>query len=210
MSEADLLNELKDVKTNAQLFKILDNDPPEAWIKTHPKISSYKYLPIDKVELLLREIFGFNYRIEVLEHKELFNSVSVAVRIHYRELDIPYNWYYHDGVGADEPKKATGKEELDQYAVASSLPLAKTLALKDAADHFGRLFGSDINRTDTIGSDARLSTPDKLKKIIKLFEELEEKIPSKDYKNYRRIIDNKETNSYNKALRELEIIKKNK
>lgn len=207
MEEKELLKALSEVKTNAQLFEILNNDPPVTWIRKHPKLESYRYLSIDKVELLLRQIFGFNYKIEVLEHKITFNAVTVSVRVHYRELDNPYNWYFHDGVGADEPKKVKDKEELDQYAVASSLPLAKTLAIKDACDHFGRLFGADINRTDTIGPESNLNDADKLKKIKKLFEELEDRIPSKDFKNYRRIIDGEEKNSYNKAIRELELIK---
>jgi type II restriction/modification system DNA methylase subunit YeeA len=31
-----------------------------------------------------------------------------------------------------------------------AFPIAKTVAVKDACDHFGKLFGSDLNRKDEI------------------------------------------------------------
>src|SRR6185369_5714641 len=39
------------------LNAILNTHPPDKWIKTHPFIEGHKYLPIDKVEYLLRKIF---------------------------------------------------------------------------------------------------------------------------------------------------------
>jgi hypothetical protein len=39
-----------------------------------------------------------------------------------------------------------------------AFPIAKTVAIKDACDHFGKLFGSDLNRKDdiTYGIDLQL------------------------------------------------------
>jgi len=207
MEEKDLLKRLKSISTNSELFELLNENPPLSWIKQHPEISSYRYIPIDKVEYLLRQIFGFNYRIEVLETKEIFNATSVSVRVHYRELESPYNWYYHDGVGADEPKKQN--DIFVPYSVAASLPNAKSNAIKDACDHFGILFGSDLNRIDSISNTSKLTNPQKLKKIKELFAEFEQFVPSKDYPHYNRIIENEEVSSYNKLLNELEIIKNN-
>jgi len=208
MQESDLLKRLDTIKTNADLFELLKEQPPQNWIKQHPDIPSYKYLPIDKCEFLLRSIFGFNYRIEVLDTKEIFNATSVSVRVHYRELETPFNWYYHDGVGADAPKKQD--EIFVPYSVAASLPNAKSNAIKDACDHFGILFGSDLNRVDTISKDSKLSDKEKLKKLKELFEAHEESIPSKDYPHFKRIIENEEKTSYNKLLTEFETITKSK
>src|SRR6478736_4959198 len=61
---------------------ILNTPPPEKWIKKHPFISNYMYLPIDKVEHLLRKIFK-KYRIEVIREGTAFNGVFVVVRVHY-------------------------------------------------------------------------------------------------------------------------------
>jgi hypothetical protein len=55
-------------------------------------------------------------------------------------------------------------------------PVAKTIAIKDAADHFGKLFGSDLNRKDLINYELDLTlielTPDhpnwnKVKEAVK-------------------------------------------
>jgi hypothetical protein len=205
MTESDLLNRLEHINTNYDLFELLKETPPDNWIKQHPEIATYRYLPIDKAEFLLRAIFGFNYRIEVLDTKELFNATSVMVRVHFREKDSPFNWYYHDGVGADAPKKKDS--EFIDYSVAASLPIAKSNAIKDACDHFGILFGSDLNRIDTISKDSKMNDTQKLAKIKKLFSEFEDKIPSKDFPHFQRIIETEEKNSYNKLLLELETIK---
>src|SRR6478736_2024627 len=64
------------------LNAILNTPPPDKWIKTHPFIEGHKYIPIDKVEYLLRKIFK-SYKIEVLREGTAFNGVYVVVRVHY-------------------------------------------------------------------------------------------------------------------------------
>ena len=46
---------------------------------------------------------------------------------------------------------ATDLANINNGAISMAFPMAKTLAVKDAADHFGKLFGSDLNRKDEIG-----------------------------------------------------------
>ena len=38
-----------------------------------------------------------------------------------------------------------------------AFPVAKTIAIKDAVDHFGKLFGSDLNRKELITYSADLT-----------------------------------------------------
>jgi hypothetical protein len=64
---------------------------------------------------------------------------------------------YHDGVGACElqTNKDTGALKMDMSnvsrgAVSMALPIAKSLAIKDATDHIGKIFGRDLNRKDVI------------------------------------------------------------
>lgn len=64
-----------------QLNVILDTPPPAKWVKEHPYIKGHMYLPIDKVEYLLRKCFK-KFSIEVQETKQLFNAVMVRVRVH--------------------------------------------------------------------------------------------------------------------------------
>jgi len=135
------------------LNSILNTTPPDKWVKVHPYIEGHRYLPIDKVEYLLRKIFK-NYKIEVLREGTAFNGVYVVVRVHYfNPATDTMDW--HDGIGAIQlqTKKGTSPADLmnlNNGAISMAFPIAKTLAVKDACDHFGVLFGANLNRKDTI------------------------------------------------------------
>ncbi len=152
---AKLFNGEIDVVKKEHLNVILNTPPPESWVKIHPYIKNYKYLPIDKVEFLLKKCFK-TYSIEVKESKMMMNSIAVTVRVHYLDPST-MQMSYHDGVGACElqTNKDTGSLKLDMSniskgAVTMALPIAKTIAIKDACDHFGDLFGASLNRKDII------------------------------------------------------------
>lgn len=169
------LPKIKDIYSNIELavqqdglMVVLNQNPLPAWVKTHPYIKDYKYLPIERIEYLLRSIFKTNYKIEVLKTGLLLNTVEVTVRVHYKDI-VTGEWMYHDGVGAQEiqTKQGSGHLLLDMSninrgAITMALPIAKTVAVKDACDHFGKLFGSDLNRKDYIdyGIDATLQPMD--------------------------------------------------
>jgi hypothetical protein len=138
---------------NEQLNLLLNSQPKPEWIKQHPFITNYKYLPIDKVEYLLRRIFKF-YRIEILREGVSFNGVYVVVRVHFLN-PVTNEWSFHDGIGAQQLQTKAGTSAADLIninngAVAMAFPIAKTVAIKDACDHFGNLFGANINRKDAI------------------------------------------------------------
>ena len=140
------------VKTDEYL-SCLNQQPPESWVKVHPFVKGYKYLPIDKIEYLLKRIFK-RYRIEVLREGSSFNGVFVVVRVHYLH-PITGEWDFHDGIGAAQLQTASGKSAADlaninNGALSMAFTIAKTVAIKDACDHFGTTFGSDLNRKDTL------------------------------------------------------------
>jgi hypothetical protein len=133
----------------------LNQQPPKTWVKEHPFIKGYRYLPIDKVEFLLRKFYK-SYKIEVLKTGILLNSIEVILRVNYLD-PVTNEWMHHDGVGAEElqTQKQTGSLKLDMSnlnkgAVKMALPIAKTIALKDACDHIGEIFGASLNRKDII------------------------------------------------------------
>lgn len=206
-----LVELIKDVDLawkNDSLNLLLSQQPPSNWIKTHPYISNYKYLPIDKCEYLLRKIFK-QYKIEVIKTGMLLNAIEVTVRVHYLD-PVTGAWMFHDGTGAQElqTQKDTGNLKLDMSninrgAVTMALPIAKSVAVKDACDHFGDLFGANLNRKDTLvfQVDKSLDTETIYDEICNLFEEKKDKVPSTDYKNIERVIENKEKTSYNKILK---------
>jgi hypothetical protein len=150
------------------LTALLSKDPPETWIKTHPYIKGYRYLPIDKIEYLLRQIFR-EYEIEILREGESFNGVHVVVRVHYRDI-VGGDMKFHDGIGATELQTIKGGvvsnfQDIKTGAISMAYPVAKTVAIKDACDHFGRLFGSDLNRKDLVEIKQPVTTTKNIEQI---------------------------------------------
>lgn len=152
---ADLFNGVIEAPKTEGLNAILSTPPPKEWVKDHPFIKNYHYLPIDKVEYLLRKVFK-RYRIEVLKTGMLMNAVEVTVRVWYLN-PATGKMDFHDGVGAQElqteAKSGTLKMDMSNVnkgAVMMALPIAKSVAIKDACDHFGVLFGCNLNRKDTL------------------------------------------------------------
>ena len=101
----------------------------------------------------MKRIFK-RYRIEILREGTSFNGVYVVARVHYLH-PITNEWDFHDGIGAVQLQTAKGTSPADlaninNGALSMAFPIAKTIAIKDAADHFGTTFGSDLNRKDTL------------------------------------------------------------
>lgn len=143
------------------VFVTLMNQPPQPkWVKEHPFIKGYKYLPIERVEYLLKTIFK-RYRVEITGQGQSFNGVWVTVRVHYLH-PITNEWDFHDGIGASQLQTAKGTSPADlgninNNALSMAFPNAKTIAIKDACDHFGKLFGADLNRKDVISYELDLT-----------------------------------------------------
>jgi hypothetical protein len=167
---ADLYSENIKQTQELEKFQMLMNCQPDpSWVKVHPYISGYKYLPIDRVEYLLKMIFK-QFRIEITGQGESFNGVYVTVRLHYFH-PITQTWEFHDGIGASQiqTKKgasATDFSAINNGALSMAYPLAKTVAVKDAADHLGTLFGGDLNRRDTINYFGETSILATIKKEV--------------------------------------------
>ena len=193
---------------NDQLNLLLNQEPPAKWIKEHPFIKGHKYIPIDKVELMLKRIFK-RYRIEITGQGIAFNGVWVTVRLHYQN-PIDGAWDYHDGIGAMQLQTKAGTSPSDLIninngAVSMAFPIAKTLAIKDAADMFGKVFGADLNRKDTLNytTDKSLNKDEQLEELKELYELKKEFVSPDEQIHIERIIDKKETRSYKKAINNL-------
>jgi len=179
---------LPETKGMAEFNALLNKDPNPKWTKMHPYIKDWKYIPIDKIEFMLKMLFPF-HKIEITKTGTAFNAVWVSVRIHYFH-PILNEWAFHDGIGAQQlqTKKDTSPADLvniNNGAVSMALPIAEINAIKDAADKFGRLFGSDLNRKDVVPfsadnsvmsakiPDRKLATLKKLLNDCKTIEDVE-------------------------------------
>ena len=157
---------IEEIKDSARLKFILNSGVNTKWLKTHPTAKNVKYLPIDKIEILLDMIFQ-EWRIEILNISQLAQSVCVTVRVHYKN-PITGEWSFHDGVGASPLQTNAGKSAADlanikNNAVQLAAPAAKSYAIKDAVEHLGKMFGRDINRSDTVGYEFLYGQENKLK-----------------------------------------------
>jgi hypothetical protein len=183
MSNLPKINDIYTDKLSIQkadvFVTLMNQQPKQEWVKDHPFIRGYKYLPIERIEYLLKTIFK-SYKIEITGQGTSFNGVWVTVRIHYLH-PVSGDWLFHDGIGASQLQTAKGTSPADlnninNGALSMAFPVAKTIAIKDAADHFGKLFGSDLNRKDLINYELDLTlielTPDhpnwnKVKEAVK-------------------------------------------
>lgn len=146
-------NDIKTYTEQGKFKELLNRQPNKAWVKDHPIAKNVKYLPIDKVETMLDMIFQ-QWRVEIKSVNQLAQSICAVVRLHYLN-PITNEWSYHDGVGAtplktDKGASAAELGAIKNDAVATGAPSAVSFAIKDAAEHLGKLFGRDLNRKDTI------------------------------------------------------------
>jgi hypothetical protein len=140
-------------KTMDKYLAVVNQEPLADWIIDHPLASGVKYLPIDKVEAMLTELFQ-QYKVEVLREGQMLNAVYVTVRLHYLH-PITQEWTFQDGIAAVPIKVKKGENASNLSAIlfdaiGTGLPSAKSYAIKDAADHIGKAFGRDLNRKDTV------------------------------------------------------------
>jgi len=205
----------KDLVSNVEIYEkqdesnyLLSQPPPKEWVKEHPFVKNYKYLPIDKVEHLLRGIFK-SYKIEVTGQGTAFNGVWCTVRVHYKDIATG-EWMFHDGIGACElqTKKGTSPADLSNInngALSMAFPIAKTVAVKDACDHFGNLFGANLNRKDVLmpRMPESLEAPQLKQEIQEMLITGDFKLAQQELEYVNRIIKDEETMSYKKVLKML-------
>lgn len=154
------MGKLAEVSKDIQLQQKIDHylsivnvNPPKAIVKDHPIAKGVKYIPIEVVEDLLTKIFQ-RWHVEIRDSGQLLNSIYVTVRLHYVDL-VTGEWTFQDGIGAtaiqvDSGKNASELQWIKSNAIMLGLPAAKSFAIKDAAEHIGKLFGRDINRKEKI------------------------------------------------------------
>ena len=203
---AELFNDnLEEAYKNEQLNLLLNQAPPASWVKKHPYIKDYNYLPIDKIEYLLRRVFK-QYKIEVLREGTSFNGVYVVVRVHYLN-PITNEMCFHDGIGAQQLQTKQGASAADlaninNGALSMAFPIAKTIAIKDACDHFGNLFGANLNRKDTVAYTPDKSVIDAKEQRVLALINTSKKV--EDLMSIKEIIPVALQDDFNNKLKELE------
>lgn len=132
----ELKNELVEL---SELQKLLESDPLPEWLKVHPNAirsdgSQVLYLPIEKVDYLLRSIFNGHWW-EILNTSIHQNSIQVTGRLLYVN---PENGkvMHQDGVGG----------AMTAQGIEVAIAIAESNAKKNAAKKIGKIFGRDLSR----------------------------------------------------------------
>ena len=128
-----LYNGVGFIKGVENLDEILNSEPRKEWLKEHPQVRGFMYLPIERVEFLLTRLYD-NIKIDIRSVISAENRAVVTVRVNYGD------GMFHDGVGSAQISKTQPSE--------MAFPLAKSLAFKDAIEFNGKIFGKDLNRSD--------------------------------------------------------------
>lgn len=125
------------IKEISNLDEILNSEPKKEWLKEHPQVKGFMYLPIERVEFLLNRLYK-NTQIEIRSVISSDTRAVITIRVNYTDRDGER--MYQDGVGAVNINKVQPAE--------MAFPMAKTFAMKDACDIFGKIFGKDLNRKE--------------------------------------------------------------
>lgn len=158
------------------LFSLLNQPVNISLTKDHPEFPGFKYLPIEKVNFLVRKIFKTNQRTEVLREGIFSGSVFVTVRCHYFDIDIS-DWNYVDGIAGCE---IVGR------GVKAALPIAKSDAIKDAWGIFP-LFGSELNKDKSLNL-TQIPFDKKWDEVDKLFESVFNQLKPEDIEPLQELI----------------------
>ena len=203
----------------------LASEPPARWIKEHPMVKvkvkdangntisvPMQYIPVDKQRLLGKRLFGM-VQIEIRSTVQMFNSVCVTVRLHYKH-PITGEALYMDGVGAtgvqtDAGAVASDMSKIKLDGVMKAAPAAAAYAEKNAYDKLGRLFGGELQKdavqfTENMSmyADAAYNNPT-IDDIKALYDEKRSIMTDTDIADVERIIKNNETTSFKKAYKKL-------
>lgn len=133
-------------------------------IKKDGQSMPYPYVPIGIVETLLK-LFFVNPQIIIVNAVQVFNAIQVTACIKYT-CPITGKEMQQYGIGAKQVQLRTGAPAFDltqinNAAVEKAAPAARALAIKDAADRIGKIFGADIARDHTLALTSALANDSK-------------------------------------------------
>lgn len=134
---------------------LLNQQPPARYVAMHPYTKT-PYIPIEKIEFLMTNIFG-NWDVEIKRETLIANSICVTVKVSYT-CPLTTVRMSQDGVGAaplitDKGCGATDFQAIKNDSVQKALPAAESYAIKDACQKIGTIFGKDLGRKTTSNYD---------------------------------------------------------
>jgi hypothetical protein len=223
---AELTETLEQFAKDDVLNMTLSTEPPARWVKQHPMIKvkvpdangnpvsvPLQYIPVDKQRLIAKRLFGM-VQLEVRSTTQMFNSVCVTVRLHFKH-PVTGEQLYMDGIGAvgvqtDAGATASDMSKIKLDGVMKAAPAAAAYAEKNAYDKLGRLFGGELQKDAipftkewSMYADHVYNNPT-LEDVRDLYDEKRSLLTPDEIKDIDRIITKSETTSYKKAFKLLQ------
>lgn len=133
------LNKLDEI-SKKEKKSIFSYPPPQEWVFRHPTITNHTYIPISIVENVLDFVYKDAWSIMTEQSMLPNNSILVKVQL------ILGGERRLDGVAAIPLT--------EQQGIDGAFQLAKSLAIRDAAGHLGKLLGRDLGRPEVTITEA--------------------------------------------------------
>lgn len=140
-------------KKSEGFVRLLNMEPNPNEVRVNKMAGNSNYLPISHIEMQLDEMFqglwqmrSFNYSVVA---NEIVGSLELGV-FH----PILKDWIWRTGAAAVMIQQKKGSEITDigakhKNTLVKDFPHLKAECMKNAARSLGRIFGRDLNRTDT-------------------------------------------------------------
>lgn len=149
IQQVPVAGQLKELQNEMEFHKLLSKSPKKL-AKKHPQINA-QYLPVGIIEQMLDAIFP-SWSFERVDSGILANSVFYEGVL---TVQSPHNGkiFKRTGVAAIPIQLGKGSKPMEienivATAIQKNLPTAKSVALKNAAQSLGNLFGRSLNRDD--------------------------------------------------------------
>lgn len=139
-------------KSIEEFQKLLNKQPLKQEIKKNEYAGNSQYLPIGFIEKHLDESFAGLWSTTEPKIEIVANSVvcTITLKAFHPTAQV---WIERGGVGAVPIQLNKGEKELNfvtikSDAIRKNAPAAKSMAMRNAAQSLGRVFGRDLNRED--------------------------------------------------------------
>lgn len=132
--------------------KLMNKQPVKSEIKKNEFAGNSQYIPIGVIEKHLDEIFAGMWSTTEPKIELVANSVVCTITLKVLNPTAQM-WIERGGVGAVPIQLNKGEKELNfttikSDAIRKNAPAAKSMALRNAAQSLGVVFGRDLNRED--------------------------------------------------------------
>jgi len=192
---------------NANQLSLILKSTPKQYVKQRPAKGggTWDYVTGGYVKKMLNLMFGWDWDFEILDEKIIFGEAVVKGRLTCRSNEKTIVKTQYGNKDIMYRKLQQGETERIPLSIGNDLKAAATDCLKKCAAEIG--IAADIYNKEDF-REIKVATgkdyENLLDEIIELFQTKD--VPSKEYANVERIIDNKEHLSYTKILKYLKSI----